>query len=63
MSGNDESPSGYFGDILQLTNWILYSGSTCHVMPKISDFIPVYLEDTDNNIEVEDENYTTTKQK
>ena len=25
MSGNDKSSSGYFGDSLQLTNWILDS--------------------------------------
>ena len=28
MSGNDEFPSGNFGDSSQLTNWILYSGVT-----------------------------------
>ena len=31
MSGNDESPSRYFGDSPQLTNWILDSGATCHM--------------------------------
>ena len=31
MSDNDESPSRYFGDSFQLTNWILYSGATCHM--------------------------------
>ena len=39
MSGNDECPSGNFGDSSQLTNWILYSGATCHMIPNISDFI------------------------
>ena len=31
MSGNDEFPSEHFGDSSQLTNWILDSGSTCHM--------------------------------
>ena len=47
MSGNDEVSSRAFGDILQLTNWILYSGATCHMTPHISNFIPGSLEDTD----------------
>ena len=33
MSGNDKCPSGNFGDSLQLTNWILDSGATCHMTP------------------------------
>ena len=40
ISGNDKCPSGNFGDSLQLTNWILDSGSTCHMTPEVSDFIP-----------------------
>ena len=63
MSDNDESNSRYFGESLQLTNWILYSGTTCHMTPQISDFIPMSLEDTDKYIEVADGNYVTTKQK
>ena len=39
MSGNDEYPSGNFGDSLKLTNWILDSGATCHMTPEVSDFI------------------------
>ena len=39
MSGNDECPSGNFGDSSQLTNWILGSGSTFHMKPEVSDFI------------------------
>ena len=40
MSGNDECPSGNFGDSLQLTYWILDSGATCRMTPEVSDFIP-----------------------
>ena len=63
MSGNDKSSSGYFGDISQLTNWILDSGATCHMSPKVSDFIPDLLEDTDKYIEFMDEHYAMAKQK
>ena len=35
MSRNDESPSRYFGDSLQLTNLILYSEATCHMIPQV----------------------------
>ena len=41
ISGNDESPSRYFSDSSQLTNWILDSGSTCHITSQVSDFISV----------------------
>ena len=50
MSGNDEYPSGNFGDSLQLTNWILDSGETCHMTPEVQDFIPSSLEDTKKHI-------------
>ena len=40
MSGNDKFPRGDFGDSLQLTNWILYSGATCHMTLEVLDFIP-----------------------
>ena len=40
MSTNDKFPSGKFGDSLQLTNWILDSGATCHITSEASDFIP-----------------------
>ena len=39
MSGNDECPSGNFGDSSQLTNWILDYGATCHMTTPVSDFI------------------------
>ena len=48
MSGNDKCPSGNFGDISQLTNWILDYGATCHMTPYFSGFIPGSLEDTEN---------------
>ena len=47
MYVNDEFPSEHFGDSLQLINWILDSGETCHMTPEFSDFIPSSLEDTD----------------
>ena len=63
MYGNDEFPSGNFGDSSQLTYWILYSGSTCHMTPEVSNFIPGSLEDTDKHIEVADRHHVTDKQK
>ena len=63
MSGNDECPSGNFGDSFQLTNWILYYGATCHMTPEVSDFVPGSLEDTDKHIEVAYRNHGTEKQK
>ena len=42
ISSNDEFTSGTFGDISQLTNWILDSGATCHMTPEVSDFIPSF---------------------
>ena len=33
MSDNEGCPSGNFGDSSQLTNWILDSRATCHMMP------------------------------
>ena len=61
--GTDKYPSGNFGDRSQLTTWVLDSGATCHMTPKVSDFIPGLLEDTDKNIEVTDGNHVTAKQK
>ena len=63
MSGNDKNYSRYFGDISQLTYWILDSGTTCHITPQASDFIPGSLEDTDKCIDVLDGHYVTSKQK
>ena len=40
MYGNDKSPSRYFGDHSQLTNWILDSGAMFHMAPQASDVIP-----------------------
>ena len=50
ISGNDESSSRDFSDILKSTNWILDSRATCHMTPQVSDFIPGSLEDTDKYI-------------
>ena len=61
MSGNDESSSRYFDDSLQLTNWILDSGSMCHMTPQVLDFIPGSLEDTDKYVEVADGHHVTAK--
>ena len=63
MSSDEERKSVKYGDILQLTNWILDSGATCHMMSEVSDFIPGTFEDTDKYIEVADGHHVTTKQK
>ena len=63
MSGNDEFPSGKFGDSSQLNNWILNSGATCHMTLEVSVFIPGSFEDADKYIEVADGHHVTTKQK
>ena len=43
MSSDDERKSVKYGDSLQLTNWILDSGATCHTTPEVTDFIPCSL--------------------
>ena len=63
MYDNDKCSSKDFGESSQLTNWILDAGSTCHITPQFSDFIPVFLEDTDKHIESVDEHHVTAKQK
>ena len=63
ISDNEEFPSGYFCDSLQLTNWILYSGATCHITPQVSDFIPGFIDNTDKHIEVADGHHVTSKQR
>ena len=63
MSSNDERSSEKYGDSLQFTNWILYSGATYHMTPEVSDSIPVSLEDTDKYIEVADGHHVTAKTK
>ena len=40
MSSDDEHKSVKYGDSSQLTNWILDSGTTCHMTTEVSDFIP-----------------------
>ena len=35
MSGNEKCPSRNFGESSKLTNWILDSGATCHMMPEV----------------------------
>ena len=63
MSSDDERKSVKYGDSLQLTNWILDSGASCHMTPEVVDFIPGTLEDTDKYIEVADGHHVTSKQK
>ena len=46
MSSDAEKPQIYFGDRLQLTNWILESSATCHMTPEISYYIPGSLVET-----------------
>ena len=55
-------PGINYGNRLQLTNWILDSGSTCHMTPDISYFIPGSLVETDKYIEVADGHFVTSKQ-
>ena len=61
MSGNGECPSENFGDSSQFTNSILDYGSTCHMTPEVSYFIPGSLDDTDKHIEVLDGHHVTAK--
>ena len=63
LSGNNKSSSRNFGDSSKLTNWILDSGSTCHMTPQISYFILGSLEDTDKYIKLVDRITVTEKQK
>ena len=63
ISGNDKISNRDFGDISQLTNWILDSGATCHMTPQVLDLISGLLEDTDKYIEVTYGHYVTAKQK
>ena len=63
ISDNENFPSENFGESSQLTKWNLDSGSTYHMTPEISDFIPGSLEDMDKHIEVVDGHHVTEKQK
>ena len=62
MSSNEDSTRRYVVDSLQLTNWILDSGETCHMTPEISYFILVSLVKTDKCIELSYEPFFTAKQ-
>ena len=63
MSINDKRSSEKYGDSSQLTNRILDSGAMCYMKPKVSDFIPGSLENTDKYIEVADGHHVTAKQR
>ena len=63
MPSDDKRENKDYGDSLQLTNWILDSGATCHMTTEVTDFIPGSLEDTDKFIEVADRHHVTVKQK
>ena len=39
LSNDDVRESKDYGNSSQLTNWILYSGATCHMTPEVTDFI------------------------
>ena len=62
MSDNDKCPSINFGDISQLTNWILDSGAMFNMTSEVSDLISGSLEDTYKNIEVADVHHIIVKQ-
>ena len=62
MYSNVDRPRRDFGNILQMTNWVLDSGATCHMTPDISDYIPGSLVETDKLIEVAYGNFVTAKQ-
>ena len=62
MSSNSESTRRDFGDSVQLTNWILNSGATCHMTAEISNFITGSLVETDKYIDVSDGHFVTLKQ-
>ena len=60
-SSNVKIPGRDFGDISQLTNWILDSGATCHMIPDILDFVMVSRVERNKYIKVADENFVTSK--
>ena len=62
MYSNAEIPRRYFWDSLQLTNLVLDSGATCHMIPDILGFIPGSLVETDKYIEVTDGHFVTANQ-
>ena len=62
MCYNAEIHRRNYGDISQLTNFILYSGATYHTTPEISDFIPGSLLETETYSKVSDGNFVAAKQ-
>ena len=62
MTSNADIPRTYFGDILQLTNWILDSGANFHMTTDNSDFIPGLFVETDKLIKYADGDFFTEKQ-
>ena len=50
-----------YGDISQLTNWILDPGATFHMTPEIPDFILGSLVKTDKYIKVADGYFVASK--
>ena len=62
MYTNAEIPIKSYGDSLQLTNWILDSGMTCHTTPEISYFILDLLVETYKYIEFAYGHLVTEKQ-
>ena len=62
VSSNAESIRVNDGYSSQLTNYILDSGTTCHMTPDISDFIPGSLVETYKYIEVTYGHFITSKQ-
>ena len=63
IPGHYECLSEHFGDISQLTNWILYSREMCHMTPEVSDLIPGLLAEIDKHIQVADRHHIKGKQK
>ena len=62
MSTNAKIPRINDGEIFQVTNSILDSGTTCHKTPEILEFIPGSLAKTDKYIVVADGNLIIEKQ-
>ena len=62
FSTNAGSSRSNYGDISQLTNWILDSGETCHMKPEISGFIMVSLVETHKYTKFAYVHFVTAKQ-
>ena len=63
MPGNDKSPSRYFGDSYQMTNWMLYLIATCFLTQHVLGFIPGLLKYRDTHNENGDGHPATANQK